>query len=113
QLNATLTLPLAAYAGAPVEVRLDDRDSTPIVRRALPALAPKGKDGTTFEFKARGAGLQQVTLKPLKTGGGYQMKGKAKEWFTTAAANDTADNTRLTVTVGAQCVTKAATTKTD
>jgi hypothetical protein len=38
---------------------------------------------------------------------------KAKHWFTAAAANDSAENTHLTVTIGAQCFTHVVTKKTD
>jgi hypothetical protein len=57
-----------------------------------------------------------VQLKALGANqpGMSQIAIKAKRWFGAAAANDTAANTRLTVTVGgAQCYTHAATKKTD
>jgi hypothetical protein len=49
-----------------------------------------------------------------KGAGQYKLLVKAKGWFTAAAANQMdPDDTQLTVTVGTQCYTRAATAKID
>jgi hypothetical protein len=111
-LTVKVTLPLASYAGEPVTVRLDDDDTTPIAQRALATLAPKGHAGTTFQFKAKGPGLQGVMLRNLG-GASFQLQVKAKQWFTAATADEGAAQTRLTLTIGSRCFTRAATKKID
>src|SRR5207237_5517490 len=97
---------------APVGIRLDDSDSTPIVRQTVGSLLPVGASGTTFRFKTKAFGVQQVQLK--EAGGGmYKLVIKAKRWFTAAAANDSAANTRLTIDIGTQCFTHVVTAKTN
>ncbi len=115
-LVAKMTIALPPYQGDPVLVRLDDGDSAPIAERLFPALPPVGKSGATWRFKSKSLGLRQVQLKSLdpKQPGLSQIVIKAKHWFTAAQANDTAANTRLTVTVGStQCFTHVLTKKTD
>lgn len=98
-----------------VTVRLDDGDTQPIARRTLLPLVPVGAPGKLWRFADKAGGLRRVQLKSLgtKQPGMYQLAIDAKSWFTAAAADDTAPNTRVTVTIGAQCFTHVATKKTD
>ena len=108
-------MPLASYGGEPVTVRLDDSlhvGDDPVAQQALGALVPVGKSGTKWQFKSKTNGVQNVQVK-LKAPGSYQVVVKAKRWFPTAAAQDTADHTRLTVNLGTHCFTRAATLKID
>ena len=115
QLAARLVIPLAAYAGEPVSVRLDDGDSNPIVRRVLQTLPPSGNTGRRFRFFSKLPGLQVVRLRDLSPSrpGSFQLNVKARQWFTAAEANDTAANTLLTVTIGSQCASHVVTRKID
>jgi hypothetical protein len=114
-LNAKLVVPLVAYDGESVTVRLDDTDSMPIVKQEVGALPAKGTTGKLWQYKVKTSGLQQVTLKSLapRRPRDFQVNVKATKWFTAAAANQSAANTRLTITVGTQCFTHVATKKTD
>jgi hypothetical protein len=109
-----MTIGLGSYAGEPVTVRLDDTDTQPIAARAFVSIPPFGSAGTRWRFKAKD-GVQKVQLKDLGAShpGMFQLVVKAKHWFTAAAANDVAENTHLTVTIGAQCFTHVVTKKTD
>ena len=95
-------------------MRLDDGDTQPIAERTLPAVAPSGGSGKLWKFKSK-SGLTQVQLKSLdpKQPGMFQLAVQSKKWFTAAAANDSAANTRLTVTIGSQCFMLPTTKKTD
>jgi hypothetical protein len=57
----------------------------------------------------------QVRLRNLapRKPGIFQVKTKAKRWFTAAAADEPAASTVLQVNVGAACFTRAATKKVD
>jgi hypothetical protein len=114
QLGAKMLIPLPGYADTPVTVRLDDGDSQPIAIRSLSALPAAGKSGKLWRFKSK-SGLTQVQLKNLdpKLPGTFQLLVKAKAWFAAAAADDSAANTRVTVTIGGQCFMHEATKKTD
>ena len=115
QLTAKFVVPLASYGGEPVTVRLDDSlhvGDDPVAQQALGALVPVGKSGTKWQFKSKTNGVQNVQVK-LKAPGSYQVVVKAKRWFPTAAAQDTADHTRQTVNLGTHCFTRAATLKID
>ena len=115
KLTAKMVIPLGAYTGDAVVVRLDDGDSQPVALRSLVTLPPFGKSGKTWRFKSKVDGVQQVQLKSLapKQPGMFQLVVNAKRWFTAGAANDTAASTRFTITVGGQCFTHVATKKTD
>jgi hypothetical protein len=113
QLGAKLALALASYAGEPVDVRLDDGDTQPIARLRLAALPPLGSTGTKWQFKAKTTGLMKVRLSRLPDPGTFRLKLKARWWFSTAAANQPAASTRLTVTIGSQCFGHAVTKKVD
>lgn len=112
QLIVKAELPLGTFdENVPVTVRLDDTDSTPLALQAVSGLPPKGQSGTKWQFKTKAPGLQKVQVKD-RGGGQYKLLVKAKGWFTSAAANQTDPaDTQLTVTVGTQCYTRAATTK--
>lgn len=115
KLTAKMTIDLGPYTGAPVVVRLDDGGTQPIALRSLSALSSLGSSGSKWRFATKSDGLQQVQLKSLeaKHPGMSQIIVKAKHWFTAAAANETAANTRFTVTVGGQCFTHEVTKKAD
>jgi Tol biopolymer transport system component len=110
QLIAKAELPLGTYDGEPVTVRLDDTDSSPVALQAVGEVLPKGQSGTKWQFKTKSPGVQKVQVK-ARGGGQYKVLVKAKGWFTSAAANQPAASTQLTLTVGTQCYTGAATSK--
>ena len=114
-LNVRVVVPLGAYAGGAVAVRLDDSDSTPIVQQVVGALPAKGKSGKVWEYKVKTKGLQRVTLTSLspRQPGMFRITVKASKWFTASAANQSAADTRVTLTVGGQCFTHVTTKKTD
>jgi hypothetical protein len=114
-LNVRLVVPLGIYAGEAVAVRLDDADSMPIVQQAVGALPAKGKTGKVWEYKVKPKGLQRVTLTSLtpRHPGMFRVVVKAAKWFTASAANQSAADTRLTLTFGGQCFAHVATKKTD
>jgi hypothetical protein len=115
KLTAKMVIGLGSYGGEPVTVRLDDGNSQPIALRSLFTLPPRGSSGARWQFKAKGDGLRLVKLKDFgsRHPGMFQIVVKAKHWFTSGTANDTAMNTRLTVTIGSQCHTHDVTKKTD
>jgi hypothetical protein len=104
-LNVRLVIPLGTYAGEAVTVRLDDTDSAPIVQQVVGALPPKGKTGKVWEYKVKPKGLQRVTLTNLnpRQPGMFRAVVKASKWFTASAADQSAADTRLTLTVGSRC----------
>jgi hypothetical protein len=106
---------LGSYNGEPVSVRLDDGDSTPIVGRAVGALPAKGKTGKVWEYQVPEKGLRRVRLTSLgpRQPGMFRIVVTASKWFTASAANQSAAQTQLTVTVGGQCFAHPATKKTD
>jgi|GEM_PF-1759112 len=114
-LSVRLVIPLSTYAGEAVAVRLDDSDSMPIVQQAVGALPARGQTGKVWEYKAKPKGLQRVTFTDLSSRqpGMFRVVVKASKWFTASAANQSAADTRLTLTVGGQCFTHVATKKTD
>jgi hypothetical protein len=112
QLNVRVLLALADYLGEPVSVRLEDGDATPIAQQSVGTLAPVGSSTTKWQFKTKALGLQKALLK-RKAPGLFQLDLKSKRWFTAAAANDIAANTQVTITIGTQCFTRAATRKID
>jgi hypothetical protein len=114
-LSVRLLIPLDAYAGEAVAVRLDDTDSTPIVQRAVGALPAKGRTGRVWQYKVKPKGLQRVTLTNLspRQPGMFRAVVKASKWFTASAANQSAADTRLTLTIGGRCFTHAVKKKTD
>jgi hypothetical protein len=109
-----MLIPLAAYNGEQVNVRLDDGDTQPIAERTLRAVPASGSSGTQWKFKSK-SGLTQVQLKNVnaKLPGMFALQVQSKKWFSAADANDTAENTRVTVTIGNQCFMHAVTKKTD
>ena len=82
------------------------------VLQSVGTIPPKGSSGTRWLFKTKTPGVQKVLVKDMG-GGQYKVLVKAKKWFSPAAANGTAATTQLTLTVGTQCVTRAATSKID
>ncbi len=114
-LTVRLLIPLDTYAGEAVAVRLDDTDSTPISQQAVGALPAKGKTGKVWEYKVKPKGLQRVTLTKLspRQPGMFRAVVKASKWFTTNAANQSAAETRLTLSIGGRCFTHVVKKKTD
>jgi len=106
-------LPLPTFdAMTPVTIRLDDANSTPIVTGTLASVPASGNSGSKFLYKVRTDGLQKVLIR-RKPSGAWLFSARAKHWFTAAAADDEASDTLLTVNVGTQCFTHAATLKVD
>jgi hypothetical protein len=114
QIAAKLTVALAAYAGEPVTVMLDDSDSG-IATATIPTVPPKGTKGISWQYKAKVDGLQEVQLRNLapRNPGHFQLKVKAKRWFAPADADRPAGETWLTVLVGPRCFSHVATKKND
>jgi len=113
KLVAKMLIPIATYTNAPVRVRLDDTDSSPIAEAVLGAIPPKGRAPyKQWKFKSKAPGLQQVVLKDKGTGQ-LQLTVKAKKWFSAGVANQAAADTTLTVTIGGQCLRHVATKKSD
>ena len=114
-LSAKLTLPLAAYEGEPVTVRIDDADSAPVVQAAVATVPPSGDSGKKWLYKSSANGLQRVSLVSLepRRPGEFKVKVKARRWFSAAQANGPAAETHVTVLVGTRCFTSTATVKVD
>ena len=112
QLVVSTLLPLTSYGAEPVTIRLDDADSSPIVQATLASLLPQGKQGIKWHYRAMTDGLRQVIL-TKKRGGSLQLGVVTRKWFTPVEANGSAAQTHLTVTIGTQCFTRAATKKID
>ena len=104
-LALKLYLPLGAYNGEPVTVRLQDTDTVPIRNESVGALAPKGRAGRKWLFRKKGDGLKRVLLRDRGPGepGTFLLKVKARRWFTASEANRPAGDTTVTVRIGAQC----------
>ena len=114
KLSVSLLIPLAGYAGQQVVLSLADSDTDPIARAALSGLTAKGSGGTKFEYKVKAkTGLQKLDLtsKAPKTPGVFKLTAKAASWFTSAAANQSKDDTQVTVRIGGACFTHAVTQK--
>ena len=114
KLSATIALPLGSYSGLPVIVGLIDGNGT-IASQNIGRLPPKGGKGTKWQYKAKGDGLNLVMLKDLSrtAPGAFELKVKAKHWFSAAAADQSASTTTLVVTVGHQCLSHVVTDKID
>jgi hypothetical protein len=111
-LTARLRLPLDAYRGEPVSVRLEDDDSAPIAARFLGSLPPKERRGDLWEFTSHEPGLERVRVKQLADGS-LLARIRARGWFTSAAANRSAADTRLVVEIGPRCFAAPVTRKVD
>jgi hypothetical protein len=103
-LRARVRLPLGAYAGEPVTIRLDDADGV-IASRSVGALPPLGKQSRAWRFRSAADGVKLVGLKKgaRRNPGDFTLKLRAHDWFDAAAANGTAADTFLTVTIGDRC----------
>jgi hypothetical protein len=112
KLRAQLRLDLGTYAGEPIAVRLADTDPGSIAEAQVPlTLARSGK----WRFRSSAPGVQRVILRKLGPSrpGMFALDVVARQWFTAAAANQPAADTRVTITVGAQCFTHVVTHKVD
>ncbi len=114
QLDVRLALPLGSYAGGPVTVRIDDGDTTPIIRQQV-TVAPLGSSGRQWQYKSKGGGIYKLRLKHLtpKLPGVYALQVKAKRWFTAVDADEPAASTIVSVGTEGQCFAHAATRKKD
>jgi Tol biopolymer transport system component len=110
RLAADFTIPLASYVDEPVSVRLDDSDSEPIAKDGVGPLVPVGSTGTVWRHRRRAPGLRKVVLKDLG-GGTFQVRIRARRWFTAADADDPASGLFLTIRIGSTCFRGAATLK--
>src|SRR5436309_5067248 len=79
----------------------------PIVQARVASLPAHRR---SFLYRTKLDGLRKVQLKP-RAAGTYQLVATAKRWFSAADANQPAAATRLTVTIGTHCFTRAATVK--
>lgn len=98
---------LVRQSGIPVPRLLRATVRTPVAFAQPPTIATK------WQFKTKVFGVQKVQLATGPAPGQHRISIKTKRWFAAAEANDTAANTRLTVTIGTQCFTRAATVKVD
>lgn len=113
RLVAKAELPLSTFdAATPVRVRLADADSSPIADTQLASIPASGSSATKFLYKVTSDGLQKVLIKQKPTGV-WQIVIRSKHWFTAAAADGTAAETELDLTIGTQCFKHAATLKVD
>jgi len=114
-MNVRMSIPLGAYAGEPVTVRLADDDSDPIVIASLGALPPKGKQGKMWTFTSKANGVKRVALvdDTKKHPGMFKLAIATKKWFSAAQANRPAVNTAVTVTIGDRCFSHVVEKKTD
>jgi hypothetical protein len=113
RLVAKAELPLSTFdAATPVRVRLADADSSPIADTQLASIPASGTSATKFLYKVTNDGLQKVLIKQKPTGV-WQIVIRSKHWFTAAAADGTAAETELDLTIGTQCFKHAATLKVD
>jgi hypothetical protein len=115
RLSAKMVIDLSAYAAEPVTVSLSDTDTPTIAAQNVGALPAIGSSGKKWQFRTIADGVQKVGLKNLapRQSGKFKLSVKARHWFTTAAANQPAANTSLTVKIGTRCYTHAATRKID
>jgi Tol biopolymer transport system component len=111
QLVVTAFLPLASYVDAPVTVRLDDDNSSPMVQQAVGALAPVGQSNKKWQFKTKADGVQSVQIVKTSQPGQHKLTVRSKRWFTNLQADDAKEDTHVTITVGTQCFTHEVTTK--
>jgi Tol biopolymer transport system component len=112
KLVAKLALPLSSYDDLPLTVSLVDSDGT-IASQAVGAVSPKGRSGKKWQYKVSTvAGVGKVQLaKSASNPNALQVRIKAKGWFTSAAADQTASNTRLVLTLGSRCYSFTVTKK--
>jgi hypothetical protein len=114
-LKIKLALPLGTYNGEPVIVRFADTDSDPIASQDVGSLPAKGASGKKWLFKTKDPGIQKMSLKDRsnKTPGEFRLVASTKDWFTSAAANQPAASSRVTVTFGARCFGHVVTKRKD
>jgi len=114
KLAAKLLLSLSRYDNLPVTVSLVDSDGT-IASQAIGRVPAKGSSGKKWLTKIAGPGVTRVQLKDMSpnASGKFQLKVKAKGWFTAAAADESAATTQLVITIGGQCFSHVATDKID
>jgi Tol biopolymer transport system component len=103
-LRARLRLPLDQYAGEPVSARLEDADGV-IASRSVGALAPIGRNGRTWRFQSKAAGLQKLRLSKTsaRNPGAFTATVQARGWFDATSANGGAPDTTFTLTIGGRC----------
>jgi len=115
KLSAKMSIDLAGYDGEQVTVSLSDTDTPLIAQQDVGPLPAIGSSGKKWQFKTRSDGVQKIALTnlaPHETGV-FKLSVKTKHFFTAADANQSAANTLLTVQIGNNCFTHAATKKTD
>jgi hypothetical protein len=97
----------------PVTVRLEDGDGL-IAQRYIGPVAPKGTSGKKWQFKSKLDGVQKIDIvDKTATLGAFQVKIKAKRWFSAEAADDAPEGTFVIVRVGGPCFSHEATKKID
>jgi hypothetical protein len=110
---AKFSASMPGYAGDPLTVRIEDDDSAPIASQALGPIPALGTSGTRWRYKSKAPGVQKVKVIYRASTDTYKVVVKAKRWFTAAAANQAAADTRVTITLGTQCFTHPVTSKVD
>jgi len=114
KLIASLVVPLMTYENESISVRLDDGDSV-IARQSVGAISLTDARNKIWTYHRRGEGLQSIRIKALgrERPGRFRINVRARKWFSAAAANQDAEHTRLTITVGGQCFAHKVTKKID
>ena len=111
-LKARLVLPMTAYSHEPVTVSLRDGGG-PIAGQNVGELPPVSPAGARWRRSAR-KGLVSVDLRDLRhwgQPGAFRLVTRAKRWFASAAADESAATTELRVQIGGQCFSHEATEK--
>ncbi len=114
KLRVDLSFDLGTYAGEPLTVELEDSDPGFIAQAELSDLT-LASSGKLWRFRSDAPGLQRVRLRtaPPSRTGRFSLDLLARHWFTAAAANQPAADTRVTIRVGTQCFTHVVTRKID
>jgi hypothetical protein len=113
RLRIDLVFDLGTYAGEPLTVELEDGDG--LIAEAQLSNLTLTASGKLWRFRSDAPGVQRVRLRtpsPSKPGI-FSLQLLARQWFTAAAANQPAADTRVTIRVGTQCFTHAVTRKID
>ena len=97
-----------------VTLRLDD-DHGVLARALLPTLPPRPGTGPRWVYRADPPGVTFVRLvdRGVAKTPRFRLRLDAARWFHGADATDPAARTRLTITLGGQCFTRAVTRKID
>ena len=114
-LSVRLTVPLDSYGGEAVELRIDDPDSTPIARRRVSGLAPRGRRGNHWLYRFPDPSQPRIRIQDVsrRLPGHHRISIQARRWYDAGDADYPADETMLTIQVGSECFVHPVTRKLD